>query len=66
MKIFLNKKPIELQEPATLAQLLNTNNMSGDGVAVAVDRKLVKREKWHDLQLAEGMEVIAINATCGG
>ena len=36
------------------------------GVAVAVNNKMVPRTEWEQYALAEGMSVVIIKAACGG
>lgn len=66
MKIYLNKKLIEIDQPMSLGQFLLANGIATTGIAVAVDRKVVSRDKWNEFPLTDSMDIIVINATCGG
>ncbi|MCM1449837.1 MAG: sulfur carrier protein ThiS [Clostridiales bacterium] len=67
MEVIINRRPIAVTDDIqTLGQLLGRENLDGNGVAVAVDNKLVKRDEWASMPLSEGMRITVIRAVCGG
>ena len=52
--------------PVTLAQLLTQRGVTGPGIAVAIDGKVVRRADWAATPLSDGMEITVISAVCGG
>lgn len=53
-------------QAATLLQLSEELELPRQGVAVAVNNKMVPRTEWKQYALAEGMSVVIIKAACGG
>lgn len=67
MKLLLNNQTIETPfEPITLSQLLAENYRSLRGMAVALNNKLVSRDKWDITKLAPMDDVVVITAAFGG
>lgn len=66
MKISINKEEITVSEPITLAELLTEQGVTGPGIAVAIDGKVVRRADWAATPLSDGMEITVISAVCGG
>lgn len=65
MQVFVNNK--EVQTQAThLSQLIEQLGLPAQGVAAAVDNKMIPRTQWGDYALAEGAHVTVIKAACGG
>jgi len=65
--VTVNDKPHTLAEATTLAQLLASIGLSaGQGVAVAIDHAVVPRSAWSTHLLADGDQVLVIQATQGG
>lgn len=64
MKVFINKKELECKEDACLSDVLDS--YSGKRIAVAVDKKIVPKDKWSGVQLAAGTDIIIIKAVQGG
>lgn len=61
----INNKPIETTA-TTLAELMVELSMPSNGVAVAINNKMISREKWADTILEPEMNLIIIKAVCGG
>lgn len=55
-----------MSEPVTLAELLTERGVTGPGIAVAIDGKVVRRADWAATPLSHGMEITVISAVCGG
>ena len=66
MNIFLNSKPIQVADGATLFELMQQMELPERGVAVAVDNKMVQRESWQTTTLTEEAKILVIKAACGG
>ena len=68
MNITVNGKRTNTAEAVTLMMLLEDNgiNANTDGVAVAVNSKVVPKSKWADVRLSEGDDIEVINAVQGG
>lgn len=67
MKVIINRREVEAGDNiSTLAQLLEAENLSGAGKAVAVDNCIAPRSQWDAIPLHEGMGITVIQAVCGG
>ena len=67
MKLLLNNTQIEThRDPITLSQLLADNYDSLRGMAVAVNNKLVSRDRWDNTYLSPDDDVVVITAAFGG
>jgi sulfur carrier protein len=67
MKLSLNGKPIDVDEP-DLEHLLLRNHVSSQqtGVAVAVNGVVVPKVRWSDYKLDDGDQMEVITAMQGG
>lgn len=65
MKIKINSKERETAA-RTLAALAEELGLPAQGVAVAVNGKLVPRVAWNECALADGAGVTVVKAVCGG
>lgn len=50
----------------TLARLLESQGLDGNGQAVAVDNNVVPRSMWTQTPVTDGMRITVIKAVCGG
>lgn len=66
MKIFINHTPTDIPVGMTLAQLMEREGLSLQGIAVAVENKVIRRGDWGGFVLADGMNITVIKAVCGG
>lgn len=66
MKVVLNGTETEVETGMTVAALLAARELPRQGVAVAVDNRLVPRTEWETHRLAEGAKITVIRAVCGG
>lgn len=65
MQVFVNQK--EVSTSAThLDQLIAELGLPAQGVAAAVDNKMVTRTAWATFALSEGAHITVIKAACGG
>lgn len=66
MKVTINHKPIGVDTPMSLAELLAREGIPAEGVAVAVNNRVVPRSEWTATPVEEGMKITVIRAVCGG
>ena len=67
MTIELNGERVELDEPATVAAVVErTGGAERRGVAVAVDGEVVPRSAWEETELSDGQRVEVVGAIQGG
>lgn len=66
MNILINHKPFELQGDSTLEEALTQAQIPLEGVAVAVNNRVVPRRDWGSTTLEEGSKITVIRAVCGG
>ena len=60
------EKDIELKENTTLKEFLESKVLNKDGVAVAVDEKIIKKVDFDSFVLKDGMAVDVYNMVSGG
>ena len=61
MEVFINHSPVETDAATTLAELLMQ-----EGIAAAIDNKVVPRSEWPTTHLQAGAKITVIRAVCGG
>lgn len=66
MKVFINHTPVETPTENTLADLLMQEGIAADGIAVAIDNRVVPRAEWRTTLLREEAKITVIRAVCGG
>lgn len=66
MEVFINRVPAAVEAGTSLAELLEGRNVAAEGIAVAVDNKVVPRAAWAGFRLHEGAKITVIRAVCGG
>ncbi|MGB1272207.1 MAG: sulfur carrier protein ThiS [Endozoicomonas sp.] len=66
MQIKVNHQPVTLEGTLNLKELLEKLNHLEQGVALAVNRKIIRRSHWTSHTLNEGDEITLIRATAGG
>ncbi len=65
MKISVNNKEVETAA-VSLSKLIEELSLPLQGVAVAVENRLVPRAAWATYALSEGMKIVIVRAACGG
>lgn len=65
MQVFVNNKEVDTQA-TTLSTLIEQLGMPAQGVAAAVDNKMVPRTQWAYFPLTAGAKITIIKAACGG
>lgn len=66
MRVFINHKPVETDAAASLAELLAREGLPAEGIAVAVNNRVVPRTEWAATPLGEEARITVIRAVCGG
>lgn len=65
MILTVNNQTFET-EATTLGALAMEMSLPAQGVAVAVNNRMVPRAEWATYALSEGMQMLVIRAACGG
>ena len=66
MRIYVNNKEHEVSERACVNDLAASLQLPPQGVAVAVDNRMVPRAEWERTELKADARVVIIKAACGG
>lgn len=66
MIIHINNQSVVLPEGSVLAVLATELELPAQGVAIAVNNRMVPRMGWESHPLADGDRVTVIKAACGG
>lgn len=66
IEILLNGRPERIPAGASIGDLLQRLGLAGPGVAVAVNKEIVRREAWGAVLLSPGDRVEIIHAVGGG
>ena len=64
--IVLNGEAYPLEKEHSLAALIATLNLSGQAIALAVNRQIIPRAQWQDHQLHAQDKVDVVRAIGGG
>lgn len=65
MKLTVNNKEVDTQA-THLLQLAEELSLPAQGIAMAVNNRMVPRTEWKEHILAENDTVVIIKAACGG
>ncbi|MCC8153786.1 MAG: sulfur carrier protein ThiS [Tannerellaceae bacterium] len=66
MIIKLNDKPYEVIEGTSLSVFLDELNISKEGIAIAIEYKVIPKSEWKDAILIDQQELMLIHAVSGG
>ena len=66
MKVQVNNKEVKITDASTITQLTEQLELSSQGIAIAVNNKMIPRSEWDGYTLHEGDHVTIIKAACGG
>lgn len=66
MTVTVNGERRELSEDTTVAALVAAEDLARPGVAVAVNRQVVRRAEWSETNIKDGDAVEIIHAVQGG
>ena len=64
--VLVNENPIEIEENATLSQLLQKVNASVEGIAIAINDEIIAKNTWKSKAIKDNDNVLIIKATQGG
>ena len=64
--VLVNENPIEVEENATLSQLLQKVNASVEGIAIAINDEIITKNAWESQAIKNNDNVLIIKATQGG
>ena len=64
--VLVNENPIEVEENATLSQLLQKVNASVEGIAIAINDEIIAKNAWKSQVIKNNDNVLIIKATQGG
>ncbi|PID88428.1 MAG: thiamine biosynthesis protein ThiS [Bacteroidia bacterium] len=65
-QVYVNDKIQEIENNATVADLLKTHAIKTEGVAVAINNKVVRQKDWAVTIPEENDKLLIINASQGG
>lgn len=65
MDININNKKTSITS-TNLQELAQEMNLPEKGVAVAINNLMIPRTEWANTPIAEGADIVIINAACGG
>lgn len=65
MKVSVNNKEVETGA-TTLSQLTEELSLPAQGIAVAVNNRMIPRAEWAEYALSEGISILVVKAACGG
>ncbi len=66
MHILLNDTPLQLAAVSTLAQLLQHQQLTTEGLAVAVNNSVITKRLWHEYQLQHHDQIQLFQIVTGG
>ena len=66
VEITVNGKPHAVPDGQTVTALLESLRISGDRVAVELDRAILKKERWNETRLTGGEELEIVHFVGGG
>lgn len=66
MKIYVNNKELEVLEHAKVSELTKLLQLPEQGIALAVNNRMIPRTEWNDTELLSEAHVVIIKAACGG
>ncbi len=66
INVFVNEQRLEIDENTTLKQFLQSKMENTEGIAVAVNNKVIANANWHTHTLLNNDKILIIVATQGG
>ncbi len=66
MKVKIKNKEVETQTQNLQVLLTEELRLSANGIAVAIDNKMIPRTQWESTVLLDKANIIIIKAVCGG
>lgn len=65
MIVTVNQQEVDTQA-TSLQELAQALGLPAQGVAIAIDNRMIPRAEWERTPLREGASIIIIKAACGG
>ena len=66
MKVLVNNKETELAQESSISDLAIQLQLPPQGVAIAVNNRMIPRSEWHTYMLQANDSLVIIKAACGG
>ncbi|MEO3879954.1 sulfur carrier protein ThiS [Rheinheimera fenheensis] len=66
MRIFLNDTSLQLADDSTLVQLLQQQQLTTEGLAIAVNNSIIAKRLWHEYQLQNHDQIQLFQIVTGG
>lgn len=66
MKVQVNNKEVEITDASTIIRLTEQLELPLQGIAIAVNNKMIPRIEWNGFVLHESDNLVIIKAVCGG
>lgn len=66
MKVQVNNKEVKITDASTIIQLTEQLELPSQGIAIAVNNKMIPRTEWNEFVLRESDNLVIIKAACGG
>lgn len=66
MKVQVNNKEVEIIKVFTITGLTEQLELPLQGIAIAVNNKMISRTEWNNFVLQENDNLVIIKAACGG
>ena len=66
MKVQVNNTEVEITHGSTLTQLTVQLELPVQGIAIAVNNKMIPRTEWERFSSHENDNLVIIKAACGG
>ena len=64
--VLVNETSIEIEKNTNIYQLLQKVNATIDGIAIAINDKIVSKNSWESQQFKQNDNILIIKATQGG
>lgn len=66
MQVWFNDEPLQCAEATSVAALLAQLEQQQPGVALALNQRILPRERWEDYLLQEGDQILLFQVIAGG
>lgn len=66
MKVFVNGEAKEIQKPFILSALIEEFSLSVQGIAIEVNKEVVRKRDWSSLEIREADRIEIVHLVGGG
>lgn len=66
MTVYLNEKPFSVAKGTTLFDFLSAQKVPNQGIAVAINQRVISRDQWKATLLTDQLKILLIHAVSGG